>query len=88
MELYLYSLIGVMILTTVVLKGIFCWMHCSSQKASKKVVKFLEVQHKTLSTSKSKLVHMEIPMEDMERTSTPVPMEDKKKQRTDFQSDV
>ncbi|CAL1265448.1 unnamed protein product [Larinioides sclopetarius] len=85
MELYLYGFLGLMVLTTVVLKGIFCWMDCSSAKASEHVSRFIEKQKKELSASKSKLVHMEIPMEDMERTSTPVPMEDKKKQ---FQSDV
>ncbi|GIY99582.1 hypothetical protein CEXT_469901 [Caerostris extrusa] len=66
-------------------------MHCANHQASKGVQRFLEKQKKELSTSKSKLVHMEIPMEDIdiERTSTPVPMDEKKKHLRDaFQSDV
>ncbi|KAG8199366.1 hypothetical protein JTE90_011826 [Oedothorax gibbosus] len=78
MELYLFSFIAVMVLTTIILKSIFCWMHCANQKSAVGVKNFLEKQRKELSASKSKLMHMEIPMGDIERTSTPVPMEEKR----------
>lgn len=44
-------------------------------------------KQKELSSSKSKLMHLEIPMEDIERTSTPLPMEEKLHWQ-EYQSDV
>ncbi|XP_054706439.1 uncharacterized protein LOC129216262 isoform X2 [Uloborus diversus] len=86
-ELYIFGFLAVMVLTTVVLKGIFCFTQCAKPE-SKEVKLFLEKKKKELSASKSKLVQLEIPMEDIERTSTPVPAEEKKKHWTECQSDV
>lgn len=38
--------------------------------------------------SGNNVIHMEIPMEDMERTSTPVPSDEKLKATPDYHSDV
>lgn len=76
-----------MVLAAIILKVIFCWTQCYSSSASKDVKKFLEKQKKDLSASKRQLVQLEIPMEDIERTSTPVPKEERKL-RPEHHSDV
>lgn len=81
-------LLAVMILTTVIIKGIFCWMHCYKPSPWEKPAFSLKKKREKDPQSGNNVIHMEIPMEDMERTSTPVPSDEKLKPRPDYHSDV